>query len=230
MEETGTEVNISTICRFLHSSGFSRQKMVIAAKERSDLLRMEYLMDISVYKGHPEFFVFLDETGSDRRDSMRKFAYSLRGKPAVARKLLFRGERVSTIAAMSCDGMLDCRTVIGSVDAEIFIKFVDDSLVPTLQPFDGNNPRSVLVLDNASIHHVDDVIDRIQSTGALIQFLPPYSPDFNPIEETFSKVKSVLKAHESAWEDMDTETAVLAAFSTVTPADCQAWISHCGYE
>ena len=57
--------------------------------------------------------------------------------------------------------MLDCRTVIWSVDAEIFIKFVDDSLVPTLQPFDGNNPSSVLVLDNASIHHVDDVIDRI---------------------------------------------------------------------
>ena len=74
--------------------------MVIAA-ERSELLRMEYLMDISVCNGHPEFFVFLNETGSDRRDYMRKFAYSLRGKPAVAGKLLFRGERVSTIAAMS---------------------------------------------------------------------------------------------------------------------------------
>lgn len=84
-------------------------------------------------------------------------------------------------------------------------------------------------MDNASIHHQSTIVDAIQSTGALLHFLSPYSPDFNAIELTFSKVKSVLKNHESAWQDMDTETAVLAAFNTVTPEDCQSWIEHCGY-
>jgi len=73
-------------------------------------------------------------------------------------------------------------------------------------------------------------VDTIQQTGALVQFLPPYIPDLNAIEESFSKVKSVLKANEDARKDLDIETAVLAAFNTITPADCQAWIAHCGYE
>ena len=72
-------------------------------------------------------------------------------------------------------------------------------------------------------------MDTIQNTGALVQFLPPYSPDYNPIENAFAKVKSVLKAHEDTWEDLDVETAVIAALNTITPADCQAWVSHCGY-
>ena len=70
VEETGTGVDICTICRFLHISGFTCQKMIITAKQRSDVLRTEYLLDMSIYKGHPELFVFVDETGTDRRDSM----------------------------------------------------------------------------------------------------------------------------------------------------------------
>ena len=81
---------------------FTRQKMIIAVQQRSDSLRAEYLMDMSAYKAHPEMFVFVDEMGSDKRDSMRKFAYSLRRKPAFSRKLLVRGEQVSAIAGISC--------------------------------------------------------------------------------------------------------------------------------
>ena len=84
LEEHGTEVSISTFCKFLHKeAGFTRQKMILTDKQRDESLRMEYLMDISIYMGHPEFFVFIDETGSDSRDRQRKFGYSLRGRPAV---------------------------------------------------------------------------------------------------------------------------------------------------
>ena len=125
MEETGTEVDISTICRFLKESGFTRQKMIITAKQRSDALRADFLMDMMIYKNHPEFFVFIDETGTDRRDSMRKFGYGLRGMPPVSQKMLFRGQRVSTIAAISFDrGLLDCRTVTDTVTGEQFGHFV----------------------------------------------------------------------------------------------------------
>ena len=68
-------------------------------------------------------------------------------------------------------------------------------------------------------------MDTIQQTGALVQFLPLHSPDLNAIEESFSKVKSALRANEEAWKDFDIETAVLAAFNTITPADCQAWLT-----
>ena len=229
VEETGTEVSVSTICKYLHEAGFTRQKMIITAKQRSEVLRFQYLTDMSVYKGHPDLFIFVDETGADRRDSMRKFGYSLRGQPAVANKLLFRGH-VSAIAAISFDsGLLDCFTVIGSVTGDEFLSFIQKSLVPNLQPFDGINSRSIVVLDNASVHHVAGVVDTIQNVGALTHFLPPYSPDLNAIEHTFSKVKSVLKSNEEEWSDLDTETAVIAAFNCVTIEDCQGWITHCGY-
>ena len=73
---------------------------------------------MSVFRGHPEMLVFVDETGADRRDCMRRFEYSLRGRPAISHKLLVRGQQVSAIAAMS--GVLDLCTMIGSVDAGYF--------------------------------------------------------------------------------------------------------------
>ena len=222
MEETGTQVDTSTICRFLKESGFSRQKMVVTAKQRSDTVRATFLMDMTLYAGHPELFVFIDETGTDRRDSMRKFGYGLRGMPPVSQKLLVRGQRVSTIAAICFDqGLLDCQTVLETVSGCRFGKFID-SLSSHLQVFNGTNPRSIVVLDNASIHHTNGIVDKIQRTGALVYFLPPYSPDLNPIEETFSKVKSILKATEDLWQDLDVESAVLTAFNQITVDNCQA--------
>lgn len=229
VQDTGTEVDTSTICRFLHSSGFTRQKLVITAKQRSDKLRAEYMMDMQVYLGHPEFLVFVDETGTDRRDSMRRFGYSMQGKPARAQKLLWRGEHVTAISALSLTGILDCYTTRGTVNADKFEEFIEQSLVPVLQPFDGVSPNSVVILDNASIHHVDRVITAIQQTGAVVQFLPPYSPDLNPIEEAFSKLKSVMKANEAAVDDFDTETMILTAINTITAHDCAQWIEHAGY-
>ena len=229
-QTTGIDVNESTICRFLKDSGFTRQKMKLAAQQRSELLRSQYIIDMSVYQGHPEFFIFVDEMGSDRRDRMRKFAYNLKGRPPVVEKFLFRGEHVSAITAMTCDRILDCHTVIGGVTAENFDHFVADALLPNLQSFNGVNPCSVVVLDNARIHHSGDILSLAEGAGALVHFLPPYSPDFNPIEEAFSKVKSVLKDNEDAWADLDAETAVLAAFNCVTRDDCCAWFSHCGYK
>ena len=187
---TGTQVDVSTICRFLHATGF---KMVVYAIQRSELIRSQYLTDMSVFRGHPEMLVFVDETGADRRDCMRRFGYSLRGRPAITRRLLVRGKRVSAFAGMCCDGILDVCTVIGSVDAGKFEEYVEERLLPTLQPFNGTNARSVVILDNASIHHAQGIVELIQSKGSLVQFLPPYSPDVMPIEELFSKIKLVLK-------------------------------------
>jgi len=177
-----------------------------------------------------DMFVFVDEMGRDRRDSLRKFGYSLRGKPARPRKLSVRGKWVSAIGVLSTSGMLDCHIVEGTVNADRFEEFVERSLLPHLCPFNGINPQSVVVMDNCSIHHVERVVELIESTGALVIFLPPYSPDFNPIMEAFAKVKAYLKANEMVVQVTDDITEmVLMAFATITQEDCLGWIEHSGY-
>ena len=86
------EVDISTICRFLNKNGFSHRKMARIATQRNEGYRQKYLMDISVYE--PEMFIFIDETGADRRDCLRQFGYSLRGKPIQKHAMFVRGERM----------------------------------------------------------------------------------------------------------------------------------------
>lgn len=172
IQETGTNVDTSTIWRFLQTSNITRQKMVLVAKQRSEVQRADYLHDMQVFYGHPEMLVFVDETVADRRNCLRRFGYSLRGRPAVLKKLLVHG-RVSAIASMSTDGILNCvmYTYTGSVTGDRFKHFIHHSLLPQLQPFDGLNPQSIVVMDNASIHHASGVVDLIESTAALVQFL-----------------------------------------------------------
>ena len=160
-------------------------------------------------------FVFVDETGADRRDCMRKFGYSLKGKRTRSQKLLSRGRHVSAIAAMSTSGMLDFHLAY-TVDSSEFRDFVEVCLLRHLMPFDGDNPNSIVILDNASIHHAGDSVQLIESIGALVIFLPPHSPDMNPIEEMFSCVKSYLKANEAVLQvTHDIEGSITEAFATI---------------
>lgn len=117
----------------------------------------------------------------------------------------------------------------GSVNGDTFLGFVENELMPNLMPFDGHNPRSVVIMDNCSIHHIDEVTELTQQTGALVHWLPPYSLDYNPIEEAFSKVKAMMKAMEVEMQILqDIETVVYAAFSTITTDDCRGWLADSG--
>jgi len=130
---------------------------------------------------------------------------------------------------MGLSGMLDVYTTTGSVDEEVFLDFLEKSVLPHLLPFNGVNPHSVLLMDNALIHHTDRVISLIQSTGALVHFIPPYSPDLNPIEECFSKVKAFLKEHDNEMQADNIEDCVMQAFCTISSDDCAGWFHHAGY-
>ena len=188
---------------------------------------MQYKSDISVY--NPDMFVFVDETGTDRRDALRRFGYSLRGKPARALNLFARGQHVTAIGAICSEGVLDCKIVHSSVTGDIFQEFVDQQLLPKLYPFNGSNPKSIVVLDNAAIHHVDTVVKSLEELGVLVLFLPAYSPDLMPIEECFAKLKSIRKDNEAlldAGEDL--ETLILTGFTSITPQDCINWMQRAG--
>ena len=186
-ELTGADISCSSICRLLSRVGFTRQKMKYAALQRDMRLRSQFVSDVSVY--NHDMLIFLDESGLDKHDGMRQYGYSLRGRPPVCQRFLARGTHISLMAFMSTAGVLDCKLMQGGVDGDVFYEFVEKFLLPHLMPFDGHNPHSVVVLDNCAIHNINSTVQMIHDTGALIHFLPPYSPDYNPIERMFSKLK-----------------------------------------
>ena len=100
---------------------------------------------------------------------------------------------------MTLSGVENAYISEGSVNGEVFGDFVRRSLLPILQPFNGINPCSVIIMDNASIHHLEEIEDMITGVGAIIRFLPPYSPDLNPCEEVFAKIKAFLGANDTVY-------------------------------
>ena len=97
-------------------------------------------------------------------------------------------------------------------------------------PFNGVNRHSVVIMDNASIHHMEQITDMIHGVGALVRWLPPYRPDLNPIEEVFSQVKSYLKANESVYLSTSSPRRIISmAFNTVSHDHCINYVRHAGY-
>ena len=115
----------------------------------------------------------------------------------------------------------------GSMNGDRFVQFVKDCLVPHVMPFNGVNPRSVVVMDNASIHHVEEVIDLIETqAGAKLCFLPPYSPDLTPVEGIFSQAKSIMKSCDRLFDVFSSPRSLISmVFGMITQEDCHGHIS-----
>ena len=138
-----------------------------------------------------------------------------------------RGKR---IGALTLNGILEYRFIDGTTNGDIFQDFVEIELLPQLLPFNGLNDNSVVVMDNASIHHSQAIFDLVSSVGAILIYLPPYSPDLNPIEEAFSSVKAYLKAHEAIlYSENDIKMVVEASFSSISTNNCRGWFTDSGY-
>ena len=228
-QSTGTWASISTIFGTLRRLDFTRKRLRHVALQRSDTKRAEFMEEMRYFRANI-MIVWLDETGSDRRNARRRYGYHLRGMTPVDFRLTVHGIRLSSVGIMSVRGIEDVDTYEGNINGDKFCDFVQRCLVPILQPFNGINDRSVVVMDNASIHHVDRVVATIQHTGAVIRFLPPYSPDLNPIEEVFAKVKSYLKANEVAYDVTSSPNLLITmGFCTVSSDDCIGYIQHAGY-
>ena len=175
-----------------------------------------------------ESFVWIDETGSDKRDHIRKYGYALRGVTPVYRRLLCRGERYNAIAAVSSTEVLAVEVRKGSVNGDVFYDFLRGELFPKMHPFPG--PNSVAIMDNCSIHHVQEVKELAKQLGIVILYLPPYSPDYNPIEETFSYVKAYLRRHDELLQVVPDPTCIIKeAFNSISSQHLTSWAVHAGY-
>jgi transposase len=126
------------------------------------------------------------------------------------------------VAALTPDGMGPAMTLTGGVDHDAFEVYLEHFLCPTLRPGD------YVLLDNLSVHKGARVQELIEATGATLRFLPPYSPDFNPIEHAFSKLKSILRRMAARTRDA-LEAAIAVALAAITAADAHGWFGHCGY-
>jgi len=126
------------------------------------------------------------------------------------------------IAALRISGPTAPMIIRGPVDTEVFRAYTSKVLVPTLHPGD------IVVLDNLSSHKAPDIREQIENVGASLWYLPPYSPDFNPIEMMWSKIKAYLRKVAARTEEALYD-AVAYALTTVTPQDAHAWFDHCNY-
>ena len=207
----------------------TRQRIKRVSLQRSEVKRAEFWAEISAFE--PSMMLWIDETGCDRRNALRKYGYDIRGQPPQEHTLILRGKRHSAIGILSTEGVEDVYITDGTVDGDKFLEFVRQNLLRLLMPFNGQNPNSIVILDNASsIHHVDQVVELITSVRALVRFLPPYSPDMNPIKELFTE--QYLQANHSLYlanTSMSSVSILLMAFNSVSAEHCRAYIQHAGY-
>ena len=131
-------------------------------------------------------------------------------------------QTITMISSIRLDGSTACMALEGTTDTEAFRAYVHQVLVPTLRLGD------IVIMDNLSPHKSDPTLKLITEAGAEVLFLPAYSPDLNPIEMMWSKIKNVLRSLEARTVP-DLITAIGHALSRVTPKDALNWFAHCGY-
>ena len=168
LQTHGVNTSLSTISRHLQKIGVTRKKAKQSPEQCDEVSRLQFMAEMCAFD--PAMLVWLDETGCDKRNAVRQYGYAFRG--LSPRNFTFKcgGKRYTQIMAMSTNGVEDSYIAEGNIDGERFLRYVQRSLLPILMPFDGINPNSVVIMDNASIHHVDEVVDTIQSVGALVRF------------------------------------------------------------
>jgi transposase len=165
--------------------------------------------------------VVIDETGS-HLGLVRRYARAPRGERAVGRAPRNRGRARTTLTSLTLAGIGPGLLVEGGISTAGFEAYVEHLLAPTLRP------GQIVVLDNLRQHQGARTRDLIEARGAALWFLPSYSPDLNPIEEAFSKLKALLRTAAARTHEALAE-AIWAALRAITPANARGYFIHCGY-
>ncbi|OFV93510.1 MAG: hypothetical protein A3F68_06245 [Acidobacteria bacterium RIFCSPLOWO2_12_FULL_54_10] len=165
--------------------------------------------------------MFLDESGVTT-EMTRRYGRAPRGERVHEATPAGHWSTLTLLGAMTAEGLLATMTIESPTDGEVFLAYVDQVLCPRLQP------GQVVIMDNLAAHKVVGVRERIEAAGAQLLYLPPYSPDFNPIEKCWSKIKQLLRSAKARTREV-LEAAVAEALAAITPQNASAWFSHCEY-
>ena len=165
--------------------------------------------------------VVLDETGAHVALTPA-YARAPRNARADGRAPFNKGTNLTTLAALTTAGITAAMTVVGAADTLTVEAFVRECVVPTLRP------GHLLVLDNVRTHKSAELRRLVEAAGGQVRCLPAYSPDLSPIEEAFSKVKTLLRRAEARTVEA-LELAIGPALDAITPRDARRYFAHCGY-
>ena len=168
-----------------------------------------------------EKLVFIDESGA-KTNMTRLYGRAKAGKRAIDKTPSGHWCTTTMISSMRLDGSTACMVVDGATDKDVFKAYVQHILCPTLKPGD------IVIMDNLSAHKNQEVKDLIESVDAEIWFLPPYSPDLNPIEKMWSKIKTILRSLKARTEQALVD-AIAKALDAITASDAKGWFESCGY-
>ena len=221
--ELGTDLSLATLCVALQRLRLTFKKKVLVASERTrpDVAQRREQLRLEQPHLNPERLVFIDETWA-KTNMTRPRGRALKGQRLLATVPHGHWKTTTFLAALRSTGLTAPLVVDGAINGEIFVNWVRHHLVPTLTPGD------IVVMDNLGAHKVSGVREAIQAAGARVVYLPPYSPDLNPIELVFSKFKWLLKSAsartvEALW------SACGDMLDRFTEAECRNCFRHCGY-
>lgn len=220
--QTGVLIGRSTVDRMLTKLGLSRKKKALypdaKASDRVQRLRYEYWQLVRGILAKQR--IFIDESGINLALT-RLHARAPKGKRAHA-AVPARGQNISLIGAIGLQGLVTQIALLGATNGLTFEAFIARRLVPKRWP------GAYVVMDNCSIHKDAMIEQLIQQAGAHLIYLPPDSPDFSPIENCWSKIKSILR-RIGAKTYSDLAQAIEDAFAKVSVEDLQGWFTHCCY-
>ena len=219
-ETTGIRISRATMCRWVQRMGSTRKKTIYASEQNPEA-RWRFLAWIQQID--PRRLVFIDESGFNLAMTLA-YAYAPKGQRAVGRVPKNRGENTSLVAAISLDeGVSDAMTLTGAVDGDAFLAYIRQILAPRLRP------GQIVVMDQLGVHRKPEVREAIEARGCELVFLPGYSPDLNPIELAFSKIKGVVKRLGARTRGA-LDSAIAVALLTVELSDVVGWFEHAGIQ
>jgi transposase len=191
------------------------------ASERDEWLRAAWRVLLALVLDARRL-VFVDEMGSNIALASL-YAYAPKGERAYCKAPYNRGKNLTLIASMTFDGgMGESMLIEGSTTSALFEGYVENFLAPTLEE------GQIVMMDNLKAHKGERVRQMIEAKGCEVMFLPAYSPDLNPIEEAFSKIKGILREVGARTREALVE-AICEALSKVTVQDARGFFGHCGY-
>ena len=175
----------------------------------------------AVAQRDPEQFVFVDESGAHTALT-RLYGWAPHDHRATGAVPRNHGKNTTLVAALTPEGLQVPWLIEGAMNTETFAWYITEQLAPTLRP------GQVVVLDNLSVHKAERIRQAIEARHCTLLFLPPYSPDFTPIEQAFSKLKAILRGLGARTKEALQE-AVRLAIEAITRHDAAAWFAHAGY-
>lgn len=199
----------------------SKKTLYAAEKESLKVQQKRFDFWQKVREVRVEDLIFIDESGVNLA-LLRLYARALKGKRARGKKPQKRGKNISIITALSLEKVIASSNIYGSVDGITFEAFILKKLVPELWE------NACVVMDNARIHQGKIVKEAIEQAGAKVIYLSPYSPEFSPIENFWSKVKAILRK-QAARTYKELIDGIADAMARVTQQDIHNWYTHCCY-